>query len=322
MRMKLLVATIAVAALLSASFLWRRQQYAIETHKVTEGVYLFVGTGMNATAVVTDDGVILVDTMMNGWWGPALEKAIGAVTDKRVTTIINTNSHPSHSANNFRFAKDGVVVIAHEQTLSRLKHRANFQGANARYLPQTTFRDRLSLTRGKERIELYNFGAANTDGDTWVVFPSRRVLHVGDIVKKDEMPEIVLDSGGSGLAYSQTMARGIATIKDVDLIITGHARAGRTRPTITWSELEAYQRETGMLVGAVRTAMKSATGAEAVASLVCADAQFRDHQPDDVRAAVRVIHAELIAGAGSNAPGGASVAAAPLLGLSAPGAAR
>ena len=295
MRMKVIVAIAAISAILLTSLYLHRQKYVLQTHKIADGVYLFVGTGMNVLAVVADDGVILVDSMLNGWWGPALEDAIGNVTDKPVTTLINTNSHAPHSGNNYRFAKDGVVVVAHEQTRSRLQQRENFKGASAGALPQTTFRDRLTLMRGKERIDLYYFGPSNTDGDAWVVFPSRRIMHIGDIVKKDEVLEITPNDGGSGLSYAQTIGRGIATITDVDLIVTGHVLDSNMRPTIPWSELAVYQGHATVLVDAVRKAMTSADSVDAVVSIVLADALFSRYKPVDVRTAVRAIFAELAA---------------------------
>ncbi len=316
--MKILVAVAAISSILLTGLYARRQKYVVHTYKIGDGVYVFVGTGMNAMAVIADDGVILVDTMAHGWWGPGLEAALREVTDKPVTTLINTNSHPSHSANNFRFAKDGVVAIAHERTRSRLQARDNFKGANARHLPQTTFRDRLTLMRGKEPIHLYYFGASNTDGDAWVVFPARRIMHIGDIVKKDEMLEISLNSGGSGVAYAQTMARGIATITGVDLVVAGHAREGHAQPTITWRELGVYQSNANVLLDAVRKAMTSADSVDAVASIVRADPLFSRYRSDDVNGAVRVIFAELAARRGSSqGPGGEALSPMGLmLGLS------
>jgi cyclase len=295
MRMKLLVAVVVIGAILTTGLYVRSLQYIVQTHKLADGVYVFHATGMNAMAVVTDDGVILVDTMKEGWWGRRLEAALRGVTDKQVTTIINTNSHPPHSGNNFRFAKEGVLVIAHEQTRSRLQGRANFQGSRASHLPQKTFRDRLSLTRGKERIDLYNFGAANTDGDAWVVFPSRRIMHVGDLIKIDEMHEITPEAGGSGVAYAGTMAQAIATIKDVDLVVAGHIRNGEARPILTWSQLGLYRSNAAELAEAVREAMTSADSADAVVSLIHADALFSHYRPHDVAAAVRATYAELTA---------------------------
>jgi cyclase len=297
-RAKILILSIAIVA--SAALLFvsiaahRRNKFTITTQKLGDGLFLFGGSGMNATAVISEDGVVLVDTMADGWWGPALEAALREVTDKPITTIINTNSHPGHSGNNFRFGREGVLIVAHELTRSRLEKRDHFKGANARYLPQTTFRDRLTLTRGKEQIELYYFGAANTDGDLWVVFPSRRMMHIGDIVKKNDMPEIERVSGGSGVSYAATMALGIAAIKDIDLVIVGHAR-GDTQPTLTWLELKAHQRQAGALLAAVRATMKSASTVDAVAAAVGANAEFSSYEPRSVSEAVKAIHAELIA---------------------------
>ncbi len=297
--MKILATCVVIGVILATAWLVRRQRYVAQTHKIGEGVYVFCASGMNTMAVVTDDGVILVDTMRNGWWGQALEAALREVTDKPVTTIINTSSHLPHSGNNHRFVKAGVVVIAHERTRSRLQGRDNFQGESARHLPQTTFRDRLTLMRGKERIDLYHFGPANTDGDAWVVFPSRRIMHVGDLVKIDEMLEITPDAGGSGVSYAETLALAIATIKDVDVVVAGHIRDVAVPPTLSWSELGKYQSKAGVIVDAVRKAMQSADGVEAVLSRVHGGSQFSHYKPEDVTAAVRAIHAELVAARGS-----------------------
>ncbi len=143
--------------LVTSLLVLRQQMYSVRTVQISDGVYLFSATGLNTLAVVADDGIVLVDTMQQGWWGPALESALRRVTDKPVTTIINTNSHPSHSGNNFRFAGDHTVVVAHERTATRLQSRENFRGRNARYLPQRTFRERLTLMQGRERIDLYLF---------------------------------------------------------------------------------------------------------------------------------------------------------------------
>jgi glyoxylase-like metal-dependent hydrolase (beta-lactamase superfamily II) len=296
--MKMLIALTAMSVVLSTSlhFLYvRRDRYVMQTHKIADGVYLFHGTGMNAMAVVADDGVILVDTMMNGWWGLALETALRRVTDKAVTTIINTNSHPTHSGNNFRFARNGVVVIAHEQTRSRMERLGSFQGAGASHLPQMTFRDRLTVMRGTERIDLYYFGASNTDGDAWVVFPARRLMHIGDVVKKDEMLEIAAEAGGRAVGYADTIARGIATIKGVDLVVAGHARPGAERSTIAWSELPNYQTMAGELVAAVRKAMASADNVDGVVSSVLESGQFKHFDRAQVSDAVRATYAELAA---------------------------
>ena len=56
-----------------------------------------------------------------------------------------------------------------------------FKGDNAKFLPGKTYKDKLTLGSGKDRIDLYYFGAGHTNGDTFVVFPALRVLHTGDM---------------------------------------------------------------------------------------------------------------------------------------------
>ena len=291
----LLIVCLLAAGAAGAMWYKRHLQYTLSVHKVAEGAYVIVGSGINTTAVVADEGVILVDTLPDGWWGPALESALRSITDKPVIAIINTNAHPGHSGNNPRFGLGTVEILSHEATKWRLEKTERFQGENARYLPKTTFRDRLSLVRGKERIELYYFGAANTDGDIWVVFPSRRLLHVGDIVKKNDVPEYVRGFGGSGVAQPDTLARGMAALKDIDTVVVGHAYGDDPHPTMTWSELDLHRRRSDALLAAVREAMKSDRTLEEVAVIIRSSDAFKDFEPKRVNEAVEAIYSELAA---------------------------
>ena len=65
---------------------------AIELQKLKDNLYLLTGGGGNSVAFVTDLGVVLVDTKLPGWGQPILDK-IKTVTNKPVTTIINTHAH-------------------------------------------------------------------------------------------------------------------------------------------------------------------------------------------------------------------------------------
>jgi glyoxylase-like metal-dependent hydrolase (beta-lactamase superfamily II) len=296
-RTRILIALLAIfAVLVVGGLIARRARYSLTVNKVSDDLYVFVGSGMNSTALITDEGVVLVDTMQDGWWGPALEATLQSITDKPITTIINTNANAPHSGNNFRFGKGAVEIVSHEATKSRLQRSERFEGANARHLPNTTFRDRLSLVRGKERIELYYFGPANTDGDAWVVFPSRRVLHISDIVIKNEVPQYVRDFGGSGVSHPETLARGMAALKDIDTVIIGHAKDDDPLPTLTWAELDVHRRRSDTLLAAVRKAMKSATTVEEVAVAVRSSDAFKAYDAKRVSDAVAAIYSELAVG--------------------------
>ena len=75
-------------------------------------------TGGNAMVLVRDQGVVLVDTMLPGA-GRGILAQIKSVTDKPVTTIINTHTHFDHTGSNTDFPAT-VEFIAHENTRANL----------------------------------------------------------------------------------------------------------------------------------------------------------------------------------------------------------
>ena len=131
-------------------------------------------TGGNAMVLVRDQGVVLVDTMLPGA-GRGILAQIKSVTDKPVTTIINTHTHFDHTGSNTDFPAT-VEFIAHENTRANLARATcepvtncgAFKGDNAKYLPKRTYKDKLTLFSGRDQIDLYYFGRGHTSGDTFV----------------------------------------------------------------------------------------------------------------------------------------------------------
>src|ERR1700692_2486822 len=56
-------------------------------------------TGGNTAVFITQNGVVLVDTKFPGYGRGILEQ-VRSVTDKPVTTIINTHTHADHTGSN------------------------------------------------------------------------------------------------------------------------------------------------------------------------------------------------------------------------------
>ena len=164
----------------------------IEVHRITDALHMLgsgATTGGNTAAFITAAGVVLVDTKLEGYGADILEQ-VRRFTDKPVTTIINTHVHFDHSGSNTEFS-DTVHFVAHENIRRHMARTDcepiptncdDFQGENAKYLPTTTFSDRLTLfAGGLDQIDLYYFGRGHTDGDTFVVFKAARTMHTGDM---------------------------------------------------------------------------------------------------------------------------------------------
>jgi cyclase len=188
--------------------------------KVKENLYMITGGGGNTAAFITERGVVLVDTKNPGW-GQAILDEIKRVTDKPVTTIINTHTHLDHVGSNEAFPAT-VDFVAHEVTKANMEKQDAFKGDKARFLPKRTFKDRLTIGTGKDQVELYFFGRASTGGDAWVLFKDARVLVAGDLLNTT-VPRIDTMNGGSAVEYGKTLQRAYdATNKMVDTIIAGH----------------------------------------------------------------------------------------------------
>lgn len=201
---------------------------------VRGNLYVIRGSAGNGQSgvFVTDKGVVLIDTKVRGS-GPYILDRIRSVTDKPVTMIINTHRHADHTGGNTEFPPT-VEIVAHENTKVQLVNDALFKGDNAKFLPKTTFKDKMSLLSGKDQIDLYYFGRGHTNGDIFVVFPAVRAMHMGDLFARKANPFIDVASGGSGLEFSKTLATAVATIKNVDTVITGHATV------VHWSDLKEF----------------------------------------------------------------------------------
>ena len=226
-RSAVLVAIVVAGAAIAAA--QQPQLPPIEKiQKVKDNLYMIPGAGGNTAVFITANGVVLVDTKVPNT-GKSIVDQVRSVTDKPVTTIVNTHTHFDHVGSNDFFAQN-VEVVTHENTranMTKLKLAANA-------MPDRVYKDRLSLGRGADQVDLYYFGAAHTNGDTFVVFPALRTMHAGDVFAEKQPPLLDRMNGGSGRAYADTMDKAVKGIANVDTVIPGHS------PVTKWADFVEY----------------------------------------------------------------------------------
>jgi cyclase len=208
--------------------------------KVKDNLYLIQGQGGNTAVYVAQNGVVIVDTK-NPNNGQAILDQIKTVTDKPITHIINTHTHGDHTGSN-QFFPASVEIVVQENTKGYMEKMPVYQEeANKNGLPDRTFKDKLSVLRGKDTIDLYYFGAAHTGGDAFVVFRDARVMHTGDAFANKGFPLIDRNNGGSGVAYPDTIQKLTKGVKNVDTIINGHSpMTMKWQDLVEWGEFNRY----------------------------------------------------------------------------------
>ncbi len=282
----------------------QRKVVKLRTLSPGDTLYVLLGGGGNSLALIGDDGVVLIDTKSPGW-GQAISDAVEAVTERPVRTIINTHAHLDHTGGNAEFP-GATAIVAHENTKMAMEKMAEFRGANARFLPNQTIHDKMSLLDGRDRIDVYYFGAGHTNGDLVVVFPAKRVAYFGDLFPSKAAPFIDTANGGSGVRFPETLGKAVAQITGVTRVITGHEEglsAERSKSavsvdittprTMTWSDLQEYADFNRDFLGAVQDAIKAGKTMEQAAATLTLPERYHGYDMHEAAANVAAIYHEL-----------------------------
>ncbi|MCW9023306.1 MAG: MBL fold metallo-hydrolase [Gammaproteobacteria bacterium] len=183
----------------------------LKISKITANIYALVGEldqrspanlGNNATfgVIVTQAGVVLIDSGGSYKGAEQIASAIKSITDKPVITVINTGGQDQRWLGNGYFRKKGAKIITSSaalkdqrrrfnsqiETLDRLIGSKNLEGTQAVYADQT-FDSQLDITIGTVHFNIQNPAPAHTPGDSFVWLPEYNVMFTGDIVYVSRM---------------------------------------------------------------------------------------------------------------------------------------
>jgi glyoxylase-like metal-dependent hydrolase (beta-lactamase superfamily II) len=274
----------------------------IEVEKIKDNLYVLKGGGGNSAVFITSTGVVVVDAKNPGWGQPLLDKT-KELTNKPITTLINSHTHGDHVSGNVEFPPT-VEIIAHENTKTRMGKmlpssaaqnqtppaQTIFQANNGRGMPTRTFKDKLTLSSGADQVEVYFFGTGNTDGDAWVLFPALRVAVAGDVFGAKNIPLLDANNGGSAIAMVDTIQKAYDTFKNVDMIITGHG------PQMTAADLREYVELNREFLEDMRAAKRAGKTVDEVAAAWKIPAKYVGYGPADpnrLKNNIRLAYAEL-----------------------------
>jgi cyclase len=164
--------------------------------KLADGVWIRTSNdigkyGSNVGWIEFKDWVVVIDTAFPLGAEEALAHIKASTNSKPIKYAVVTHYHADHSFGNGVFAKEGAMIVAHENARKDYLARnvENFRKQEARdqsyqragvYAPNLTFSDKLVLDDGERRAEIHFLGHAHTSGCVWTWLPKEKVLFTGD----------------------------------------------------------------------------------------------------------------------------------------------
>ena len=262
MRTRLLAATTALVALfgmaraepcLPPTPVPDFEHAAIRTTDLGHRTFLLEGVsgtvGGNVAVIVGDDGVIVVDDMFGQMYGK-LKAAIAAITSQPVRYVVNTHFHRDHTGGNEAFARDGAVVVAHEN-VRRVLMSGSKSGLTCTpvppvpesALPKQTYQDTLTLRLGGRSAKLRHYADTHTSGDTAIRLADANIVIAGDLAFFRRYPNIDFLFGGSIDGAIRGADELLQLARSDTTIVPGQGPAGTTATLREYRAMLADVRE-------------------------------------------------------------------------------
>ncbi|MCR4540255.1 quinoprotein relay system zinc metallohydrolase 1 [Pseudomonas sp. 18.1.10] len=175
--------------------------YALKPRQIAEGTWLLEGSTdnfakanggniVNVAFIVTEAGVVVIDTGPSRRYGEALRQAIASVTTKPVIQVLLTHHHPDHALGNQAFKDVPIGALAdttkllHEQGDSMAENLYRMVGDWMRgtevVLPSEVLEPGVR-TFGNHDLRLLAL-TGHTGADLAILDQSTGVLFAGDLV--------------------------------------------------------------------------------------------------------------------------------------------
>lgn len=175
--------------------------YALKPRQIAEGTWLLEGSTdnfakanggniVNVAFIVTEAGVVVIDTGPSRRYGEALRQAIASVTTKPVIQVLLTHHHPDHALGNQAFKDVPIGALAdttkllHEQGDSMAENLYRMVGDWMRgtevVLPSEVLEPGVR-TFGNHDLRLLAL-TGHTGADLAILDQSTGVLFTGDLV--------------------------------------------------------------------------------------------------------------------------------------------
>lgn len=237
----------------------------LELMQVNDNLYVIYNDYVpgNATALITDEGVLLIDDKFENNYDDIMT-LLRSVTDQPVRYVVNTHYHGDHSGSNVKFQDAGADIIATEQA------RARMVEIDQPGWPRFTMEESARIHIGGVVVDLLHYGRGHTGGDLVVYFPQYQILVSGDLFAYgDELPQLI-DYAGGGSAREWTDTLDEIMLLGFETVVPGHG------VVTTKAEMRNFRNSTQMLRNRVQEMLREDSSREEVEAMLRDEFDWQD----------------------------------------------
>ena len=214
--------TVIAAALKELPLAGQQGQLTTSFENLRRGVGIFNGQGGTIGWLINGDGIIVVDSQ-NAAAAQACIDGIKQRSERAIDLLINTHHHGDHTAGNKTFRPVVGSIVAHENSATWQRRRAEQENIQAdQAYPDTTFTDEWRTTIGDETIVAKYYGVGHTSGDVVVTFERANVVHMGDLMFNRVHPFVDRPAGARIGSWIEALERVPAEHAADTIYIFGH----------------------------------------------------------------------------------------------------
>jgi cyclase len=203
-------------------------------------VGIFTERGGTIGFLLTKKGIAVVDSQFPDTSKHLIDE-LKKRSEKPIKLLINTHHHGDHSGGNISFKGITEHVLAHANSKANQERVAKEQKNEDKQLfPDQTFTNTWCQKVGKEKICLYYFGAAHTNGDSFIHFQHANIVHCGDLVFNRRHPFVDRTSGANIKSWIEVLDKAMNKFDRKTMYIYGHAATGY-EVTGTADDLKKFQ---------------------------------------------------------------------------------
>jgi len=158
--------------------------------KLGRDLYAYISendASSNSTFLVSDNGILVIDTGLNSEEGRKLLTEIRNISPAPVRWIVNTHYHQDHRGGNDVVGPDATII-----STAYTRKRVKGTGPQEYRLNEVVDKE-LTLYVGTHPVHIYHPGPAHTLGDLVVFFPDQQTIATGDLFLTNSCP--AMDEG-------------------------------------------------------------------------------------------------------------------------------